>query len=74
MPKRPAVLVEAHDDVIVLDLMQNPKFAANDRVRGLLGTVTVHGAAAAGDLQVRDRRIPCTRGTPPVTDTAGSPA
>jgi hypothetical protein len=40
MPKRPAVLVEAHDDVVVLDLMQNPKFAANDRVRKLLGTVT----------------------------------
>jgi hypothetical protein len=40
MPKRPAVLVEAHDDVVVLDLMQNPKFAANERVRMLLGTVT----------------------------------
>jgi hypothetical protein len=40
MPKRPAVLVEAHDDMVVLDLMQNPKFAANDRVRKLLGTVT----------------------------------
>lgn len=40
MPKRPAVLVEAHDDVVVLDLMQNPKFASNDRVRMLLGTVT----------------------------------
>jgi hypothetical protein len=40
MPKRPAVLVEAHDDIVVLDLMQNPKFAANERVRMLLGTVT----------------------------------
>jgi hypothetical protein len=40
MPKRPAVLVEAHDDVVVLDLMKNPKFATNDRVRKLLGTVT----------------------------------
>ncbi len=40
MPKRPAVLVEAHDDVVVLDLMQNPKFASNERVRMLLGTVT----------------------------------
>ena len=40
MPKRPAVLVEAHDDTVVLDLMQNPKFATNERVRMLLGTVT----------------------------------
>jgi len=40
MPKRPAVLVEAHDDTVVLDLMQNPKFATNERVRILLGTVT----------------------------------
>src|SRR5215510_4866201 len=39
MPKRPAVLVEAHDDIIVLDLMQNPKFSANERVRGVLGTL-----------------------------------
>ena len=40
MPKRPAVLVEAHDDIIVIDLMQNPKFAQNDRVRAILGTLT----------------------------------
>jgi hypothetical protein len=40
MPKRPPVLIEAHDDMVVLDLMQNPKFATNDRVRMLLGTVT----------------------------------
>src|SRR3954471_1357353 len=39
MPKRPAVLAEAHDDVIVLDLMKEPKFAANERVRGILGTL-----------------------------------
>lgn len=56
MPKRPAVLVEAHDDVVVLDLMQNPKFAANDRVRKLLGTVTpvlqVSSMSTEGDFLV----------------------
>lgn len=56
MPKRPAVLVEAHDDVVVLDLMQNPKFAANERVRMLLGTVTpvlqVSGMNTDGDFLV----------------------
>ena len=60
MPKRPAVLVEAHDDVIVLDLMQNPKFAANDRVRGLLGTVTpviqVSGMSTEGDFLILQLR------------------
>lgn len=56
MPKKPAVLVEAHDDVVVLDLMQNPKFASNDRVRMLLGTVTpvlqVSGMSTDGDFLV----------------------
>src|SRR5512141_2805699 len=53
MPKRPPVLVEAHDDVIVLDLMQNPKIASNSRVRALLGTLTpvvqVSGLSTEGD-------------------------
>src|SRR5690349_8213448 len=40
MPKKSPVLVEAHDDIIVLDLMQDAKIAANERVRGLLGTLT----------------------------------
>lgn len=56
MPKRPAVLVEAHDDIIVLDLMQNPRFASNERVRGLLGTVTpvlqVSGMSTEGDFLI----------------------
>lgn len=56
MPKKPAVLVEAHDDIVVLDLMQNPKFASNDRVRMLLGTVTpvlqVSGMSTDGDFLV----------------------
>jgi hypothetical protein len=56
MPKRPAVLVEAHDDMVVLDLMQNPKFATNERVRMLLGTVTpvlqVSSMSTDGDFLV----------------------
>jgi hypothetical protein len=60
MPKRSPVLVEAHDDILVLDLMQVPKFAANDRVRGLLGTVTpviqVSGLSTEGDFLILQLR------------------
>ena len=60
MPKRPPVLVEAHDDIIVLDLMQNPKFATNDRVRGILGTLTpvvnVSGMTTEGDFLILQLR------------------
>ncbi|MFT3696917.1 MAG: hypothetical protein QM831_27495 [Kofleriaceae bacterium] len=60
MPKKPAVLVEAHDDVIVLDLMQNPKFAENDKVRGVLGTLTpvvqVAGMSTEGDFLILQLR------------------
>lgn len=60
MPKKSPVLVEAHDDVLVLDLMQVPKFAANDRVRGLLGTLTpviqVAGLSTEGDFLILQLR------------------
>jgi hypothetical protein len=60
MPKRPPVLVEAHDDVIVLDLMQNPKIASNERVRGILGTLTpvvqVSGMTTEGDFLILQLR------------------
>lgn len=60
MPKRPPVLVEAHDDIVVLDLMQNPKFAENDKVRALLGTVTpvlqVSGLSTEGDFLILQLR------------------
>jgi hypothetical protein len=50
------VLIEAHDDILVLDLMQNPKFAANERVRGILGTLTpvvqVAGLSTEGDFLI----------------------
>jgi len=60
MPKKSPVLAEAHDDVIVLDLMQEPKFAANDRVRGILGTLTpvvqVSGMSTEGDFLILQLR------------------
>jgi hypothetical protein len=60
MPKKSPVLVEAHDDIIVLDLMQVPKFAANDRVRALLGTLTpvvqVSGLSTEGDFLILQLR------------------
>lgn len=61
MPKRPAVLVEAHDDIIVIDLMQNPKFAENDKVRAILGTLTpvtqVAGLSTENDFLIIQLRI-----------------
>jgi hypothetical protein len=60
MPKKPAVLVEAHDDIIVIDLMQNPRFAENDKVRGVLGTLTpvvqVSGLSTEGDFLILQLR------------------
>jgi hypothetical protein len=60
MPKRSPVLVEAHDDILVLDLMQNPKFASNERVRGILGTLTpvvnVSGMSTEGDFLILQLR------------------
>lgn len=56
MPKRSPVLVEAHDDILVLDLMKNPKFAENERARGVLGTLTpvvnVSGLSTEGDFLI----------------------
>ncbi len=60
MPKKSPVLVEAHDDILVLDLMQNPKFAENDRVRAVLGTLTpvvnVSGLSTEGDFLILQLR------------------
>ena len=60
MPKKSPVLVEAHDDIIVLDLMQDAKFATNDRVRGVLGTLTpvvqVSGLSTQGDFLILQLR------------------
>jgi hypothetical protein len=40
MPKKPPALVEAHDDVLVLDLMKVPKLATNFRMRKILERLT----------------------------------
>jgi len=37
MPKRPAILVEAKDDRLTLDLMKHPKFAGSVRAQTLIG-------------------------------------
>lgn len=55
-PKKPDVLVEASDDIMVLDLMRNPKIRANDKVRRVLETLTpvvnVTGISTDGDFLV----------------------
>ena len=40
MPKKPPALVEARDDVLVLDLMRVPKLANNLRLRKMLQRLT----------------------------------
>jgi len=40
MPKRPAVLIDAQGDRIVLDLMKHPKLANNGRAGRIVGIVT----------------------------------
>jgi hypothetical protein len=39
MPKRPAMLVEAKDDHVVLDLMKHPKLAKNPNIGRILGII-----------------------------------
>jgi hypothetical protein len=50
VPKRPAALLEAKDDLIVLDLLRIEKIAGNDKVRKLLNVMSPM-------LEVRDIRI-----------------
>ena len=56
MPKKPDVLVEAHDDMLVLDLMKNPKIRANPTVRRVIETLTpvvqVAGLSTEGDFLI----------------------
>jgi hypothetical protein len=40
MPKKPPALIEAHDDILVLDLMKVPQLAGNLRMRKLLQRLT----------------------------------
>jgi hypothetical protein len=39
-PKKPDVLVEANDDIMVIDIMKNPKVRQNAKVRRVLETLT----------------------------------
>lgn len=60
MPKKPDVLVEAQDDIMVLDLMRNPKIRQNERVRRVLETLTpvvnVTGITTDGDFLILQLR------------------
>ncbi|HLV22598.1 MAG TPA: hypothetical protein VKZ49_17020 [Polyangiaceae bacterium] len=40
MPKRPAMLIDAKDDRVTLDLMRLPKLAKNEQIGRLLGILT----------------------------------
>jgi hypothetical protein len=56
MPKKPPVLVEAHDDLIVVDLMKDAKIRDNEKVHQVLSTLTpvvnVAGLSTDGDFLV----------------------
>jgi hypothetical protein len=63
MPDLPPVLVEAHDDKIVLDLMKHPKIGGDKRARNLISLVTsvltVHGVETDEDhFDVSLRALP----------------
>lgn len=53
MPKRPALLVDAKDDKITLDLMKVPKIAENEKVRKAIEILTpivgIRGISTADD-------------------------
>jgi len=55
-PKKPDVVVEAQDDMIVIDAMRNPKVRQNERVRRVLETLTpvvnITGISTDGDFLV----------------------
>ncbi len=63
MPKKPPALVDAHDDVLVIDLMKVPKLASSLRVRRILQRLTpvVNVAALQTD---EDFLILALRATP----------
>ena len=56
MPKKPPVLVEAHDDLIVIDLMKDAKIRDNEKVHQVLSTLTpvvnVAGLSTDGDFLI----------------------
>ena len=56
MPKKPDVLVEAADDIVVIDIMRNPKVRQNEKVRRVLEALTpvvnITGISTEGDFLV----------------------
>jgi len=63
MPSRPAILVEAVDDRIVLDLMKIPKLERDDRYRRWIGMIasimTVNSIASDSEhLDIQMRALP----------------
>ena len=63
MPKRPAILVDAKDDRIVIDLMKHPKFAKNENAQRLMRVIapliTVSGIESDSEhLDVAFRPFP----------------
>jgi hypothetical protein len=63
MPKRPAILIDAKDDRIVIDLMKHPKFAGNQNaqrlVRLLSPFITVTGIQSESEhLDIALRTFP----------------
>lgn len=63
LPKRPPVIVEAHDSRIVLDLMRDPKLGQNPIVRSAIGLITawltLDGVETdPGHLDLRLRALP----------------
>jgi hypothetical protein len=55
MPKRPAMLVEAKDDRVAIDLLKAPKLASNETFRRLLRVVTPVISVAA--IRTRDDHL-----------------
>jgi hypothetical protein len=59
-PKKPDVIVEAQDDIMVVDIMRNPKVRQNAKVRRVLETLTpvvnVIGITTDGDFLVLQLR------------------
>ena len=53
---KPDVLVEASDDIVVIDVMRNPKVRQNERVRRVLEALTpvvnVTGITTEGDFLI----------------------
>ena len=63
MPKRPAILIDAKDDRVVIDLMKHPKFSRSENaqrlVRFLAPLITVSGVATGPEhLDVAFRSFP----------------